>query len=242
MKKKLGWLSVIFSSLFLLLFAIFLIYKIVYLFKGGTDINLEVEIIIPIFFILLLIYWLKNGLKKINKSKRVQIIEYLGKLNIHYTGKLLYKDYLKFYLKTALIKPTYIITVLLLATMYVNSLLYAEQMEDIFSIMGMMFLFGVVLVPILYLMQAKKTYETNQAFHEELTYNLDNECINIKGDTVDSTTKWTRLYKTAETKQFFILYHDAIVANFIDKKLLTDAEIHEFREIIKSLNLRENEK
>jgi hypothetical protein len=241
-KKILGWLSVIFSSLFLLLFAIFLII-IILSFLVGTNsyfvMPINDTIVSALWFVCftaLFIFLLKNGRKMIKKPNNVEIIEYSGNLNINYTGKIAYKDYRNYVLERNFKRPFYLIFIGMIVLVSITTLLQGWSMDTSSLIFLSVF---VLLVPILNLMQIRKIYNTNQAFHEELTYNLDNECINIKGDTVDSTTKWTRLYKITENKQFFVLFHDAMVANFIDKKLLTDAEIHEFREFIKSLNLRE---
>ena len=97
---------------------------------------------------------------------------------------------------------------------------------------------GILLSPILTLVQTKKLYQTNRVFQEQLKYTLTNDSIHTKGKTFDSTQKWTGFYKIQETKSFFMLYQSERVATLLDKKMFSDNELNEFKQFIQSLNIQ----
>ena len=94
-----------------------------------------------------------------------------------------------------------------------------------------------ILLPVLTVIQIKKLYKTNKIFQEQLDYCITNDSINIKGNTIDSTQKWTHFYQVRVTKNFFMFYQGKMVATLLDKKMFSENELREFNKFIKSLNV-----
>ncbi|MDR0863503.1 MAG: YcxB family protein [Candidatus Symbiothrix sp.] len=241
MKKLSGWLWIIFCSILVLIFLIGFIILVtddrMNLLSVKEILNLLIVFVVVVF---LSIIGIISKIKEVKEDKPIEIIEYSGELNINFTGRIAYKDYKNFILKSSLKRPLNLffigIMIIIISGFLLNENPETNQSNSIFIIP--LILCGIFLyTPILTLTQAKKIYKINKIFQEQLNYSLNNESIRIKGDEIDTTQKWTRYYKIKETKEFFILYQDKIVANFLDKKLFTDDELIEFRKFIQSLDV-----
>lgn len=245
MKKLTGWILTIFCSIMLLIFAIALIAIIPGVLNKGSEVQMSIKEILTssigfLIVISLLIIGLKNGIKKIKKEKVIETIDYDKELNINLTGQIEYLDYRNLILGISFKKPIYLVV---LGIMLLFSLTFFANKENMMSQLDSnYFIFIVIgiflLSPFFTLIQIKKLYNTNSIFQEKLDYNLTNDTIHIKGDTVDSTQKWTRFYQIRETKKFFMFYQGKMVATLIDKKMFSEAELREFQSFIKSLNIK----
>ncbi len=67
---------------------------------------------------------------------------------------------------------------------------------------------------------------------------MTNESIQIKGDSLDSTQKWTHFYQIKESKKFFLFYQGKEIATLIDKKMFSETDLIEFQNFIQSLNIK----
>ena len=160
-----------------------------------------------------------------------QTEKYTGNLNLNFSGQISYKDYrntaLEMYFKRRWFMLALILLFIVILLMLGNT-----------GILIVLWLVILLIFPFLIIRSAKKLYKQNKTLSEKLTYHLDNEKITITGETVNSTQSWSRLFAIKETKDFFLLYHDSIVANFLDKKMFSNEEIVEFRKFVKSLNIK----
>lgn len=245
MKKLTGWILIIFCSILLLIFAIALIAIIPGVLNKSSEVQMSIKEILTssvgfLIVISLLIIGLKNGIKKIKKEKVVETIDYDGELKIDLTGQIEYIDYRNLILGISFKKPIYIVVlgILLLfsLTFVVNRENMMNQLDSnyfIFIIIGVF-----LLSPFFTLIQIKRLYNTNSIFKEELNYILTNDSIQIKGETVDSTQKWTHFYQIRETKKFFMFYHGKMIATLIDKKMFLENDLQEFQRFTKSLKLK----
>lgn len=229
----------------LLIFAIALIAIIPGVLNKGSDVQLSIKEILTtsvgsIIVISLLIIGLKNGIKKIKKDKVIETINYNKDLNIDLTGQIEYIDYRNLILGLSFKKPIYIVVLgimlLFLLTFIVNRETMMNQLHSNYFII--IFVGVFLLSPLFTLIQIKRHYNTNSIFQEKLNYNLTNDSIHIKGDTVDSTQKWTHFHQIRETKNFFMFYHGKMVATLIDKKMFSENDLREFQNFTKSLNLK----
>jgi hypothetical protein len=245
MKKLTGWLLIVFCSIMLLIFAITLIAIIPGVLNKGSEVQMSIKEILTttlgfLIVISLLIIGLKNGIKKIKKDKVIEIINYNKDLNIDLTGQIEYIDYRNLILGISFKKPIYLVVLgiilLFSLTFIVNKENMMNQLESNYFIIIFIGIF--LLSPLFTLIQIKRLYNTNSIFQVKLNYNLTNDSIHIKGDTVDSTQKWTHFYQIRETKKFFMFYHGKMVATLIDKKMFSENDLREFKEFTKSLNLK----
>ncbi len=171
------------------------------------------------------------------KGKAVKPFDHPAELNIHFKGRITYKDYRNLILGATFKGPVYIVivggailSILLTVLVGVNSL---------GSISFPIIPFGLLIyVPIHTIAAAKRLYKTNQLFQEELTYRLDNYGIHLKGEAVDSTQSWSHFYKIKETKHFFMLYRGEMELTLLDKKMIAPTDVITFQRFIKLLNVR----
>lgn len=245
MNKLTGWILIIFCSIMLLIFAIALTAIIPGVLNKGSEVQMSIKEILTssvgfLIVISLLIIGLKNGIKKIKKDKVIETINYNKDLNIDLTGQIGYIDYRNLILGISFKKPIYLVV---LGIMFLFSLTFIVNRENMMNQLDsnyfIFIFFGIFLLsPLFTLIQIKRLYNTNSIFQEKLNYNLTNDSIHIKGETVDSTQKWTHFYQIRETKKFFMFYHGKMVATLIDKKMFSKNDLREFREFTKSLNLK----
>ncbi len=245
MKKLTGWILIIFCSIFLLIFAIALVAIIPGVLTKNTEIHMSIKEILGsslgfLIVISLLMFGLKNGIKKVKKDKVIEIVDYDKVLSINLTGLIEYLDYRNLILGLSFKKPIYLVVLGLMLLFSLTFLVNRENMMNQFDSNYFIFIIigAFLLSPIFTLIQIKRLYKTNKIFQEQLTYILTNDSIRIKGNTVNSTLKWTHFYQIKETKNFFMFYHGKMVATLLDKKMFSESELQDFLNFIKSLNVK----
>ena len=229
MKEILYWLLVVFCSIMIL----FLLST----FFSGSE--LETSFTTNFLYLLLSVGALIYGIRKIRakdiEEKQMQTIEYTGNLNLNFSGQISFKDYrntsLEVYFKQRWFTSVFIL-------LFMIMLLTFENIDFAITLIIAMWAGILLAFPLLVIRSAKKLYKQNKTFQEKLTYHLDNEKITIVGETVNTTFNWSRLFKITETRTFFLLYQDSLIADFLDKKMFTEEEIIEFRKFVNSLNIR----
>jgi Ca2+/Na+ antiporter len=245
MRKFKGGLMIVLCSLFLILWLLVflgILYSRLKNPENSTPIVMTTENIIGsvfiVFFIALSIVGLIKGLKKIRTEEPVPIIDFSDTLDINLTGRILYKDYRNFILKSTFNKRIHIIFACLLP-LYLLFYIINGIKSDIMYLIIPWFLICFIL-PIFVLRNTKRIYQTNKIFQEQLNYKLTNDAIHITGDTIDSIQKWKNFYEMKETKVFFVFYQDKthITGTFLDKKMFTNDELTTFKQFIRSLNLK----
>ena len=244
MKKIFGWLQIIVCSFILLLFAFTIIVLAINIIESGEPLSGKMtlkEIIGSsigfIVVITLLIVGLKSGIKKIKKEK-VEIVDYIGTLDIDLTGKIRYEDYRNLLLGLTFKRPTFLVFIGIFILLLLSLMNASNVLENSYQNFILFIFLGIFISPIFVIWQSKKNYRTNRIFQEHLNYKLTNDSIHIKGETVDSVQKWTGFYKKKETKSFFMFYQGEGVATLLDKKMFSDKELTDFRQFIRSLNLK----
>ena len=241
MKNIFGWLLIVVCSFFLLMFAFTIIILTMSVLKSGKSVEMTPKEIIGstvgfLVVITLLIVGLKNGIKKIKKEK-IEIVDYIGTLDINLEGKIKYEDYRNLLLGLTFKRPTYFVSICIFILFGLSLMNASNIIESSYLFILFIFL-GFFISPILVVWQSKKNYRTNRIFQEQLNYKLTNDSIHIKGETVNSVQKWAGFYKKKETKSFFMFYQGEGVATLLDKKMFSDKELTDFRQFIRSLNLK----
>ncbi len=245
MKKFIGWILIIFCSFMLLIFAIGLIGIIPgvmdYSFMEKISTKEIITSSIGYFMSLLVfIFGLRKGLNNVKKDKVIEPIIYDKELNINLSGKIEYIDYRNLILGLSFKNPIYLISFGITLLFSMNYISYGENMNDQSGFKYLTFIFiGVFLISSIFtLVKIKNLYNSNSLFHEKLNYILTNESIQIKGDSIDSTQKWTRFYQFKESKKFFLFYQGKEIATLIDKKMFSEPDLKEFQNFIQSLNIK----
>jgi fumarate reductase subunit D len=238
MKKVTGWILIVFCSVLLLVFALALIVMIPDFISKSSEVEITIQEMITSFvgfliMILLLALGLREGIKKVKREKIIKTIDYKKELNIELKGKIAYKDYRNLILGLSFKKPIYIVVLGVILLFGLS--FFGDQTDTNYFMIG--FIIVVLISPLFTLFQIKRIYNTNSLFHEEMEYKLTNESMQIKGDTMDSTQKWSHFYQMKETKQFFMFYQGKMVASFLDKKMFSENDLKEFKKFIQSLNI-----
>ena len=84
---------------------------------------------------------------------------------------------------------------------------------------------------------AKKNYKTHSRLQEKIIYEIDEETINITGESFSSEMTWNKTYKVVELKDWFLFYQNKLVANIIPKKSIGDDRF-KLREIVKNQKIK----
>ncbi|GEM_PF-1438507 len=244
MKKLTGWLIIITCSIFLLIFSAAMIAIIPGLVTNHANVHSSTSDIVRSLFgvavaMFLFVLGLRYGIKNVRNTKAIEIIAYPEELNIHFSGKIGYKDYRNLILGLTYKKPFYLG---LVAVIVLNLLAFITDQKTVsnnpFTNYILYLIFGIFLMsPIFTFYRIKKLYETNKIFQENLVYSLNNESIQIHGGTVDSIQKWSHFFKIKETTDFFMLYQSAGLATLLDKKMFNNGDLEEFRRFIESIKV-----
>lgn len=223
MKNLIYWLLIIVCSISIFCF----------LFLGGMENYAPGPGVASMLLVVLgLVYGIKKIREKKKEKQQMKTVEYTGNLNLDLSGQISYKDYRNTSLEL-LCKKLWAFGIILVV-LFIFTL--SQENFDLLSLFPLFFF--VLVFTFLIMRSTKKLYRENKVFHEKLTYHLDNEKITITGETVNSTYNWNRLFRIKETRTFFLLYHDSIIANWLDKKMFSHEEIIEFRKFVNSLNVK----
>ncbi|MCJ8153174.1 YcxB family protein [Chryseobacterium sp. SSA4.19] len=84
----------------------------------------------------------------------------------------------------------------------------------------------------------KKAFLSNKNIQEMIIYTFTDQKIRTEGETFDADFTWMRLYKVKENKDWFLIYQSVQVMNMVPKKNLTQDQILELRNIIKTNNVK----
>ena len=93
---------------------------------------------------------------------------------------------------------------------------------------------AIPLFPLLGYRQFIKTFNSNKLLAEEITYEFTNDLIKSSGSSFQSEREWTSTRKVRELKGWFMIYQSDTIASLIPKKCMTDEQVIELRNIIRS--------
>ena len=105
------------------------------------------------------------------------------------------------------------------------------------------FLFPPVLIGLLwffimsFLMNSalKKNYNSNQRLKENITYEFSGTLLTVTGESFRTETELTKSHKFLELEDWFLLYQNNVVANFIPKQVMSSGEVDELRSLLKGI-------
>lgn len=154
--------------------------------------------------------------------------------------KLSWKDYKNFNFYSFYVKPISIfitvIGVLMWSVVLFYFLGYHAIANDLFPSQQLIFaILMTIFLPGLIFWNAKRTFNANARFNESIYYTFDNTWIELKGESFESKFTWKKILKVKETKSWFLIFSNKVVANIIPKKGMTNEEILVLRKIIKSV-------
>lgn len=95
----------------------------------------------------------------------------------------------------------------------------------------------VVLLPLSVYFSAKKNYKTHSRLQEKVIYEINDDTINITGESFSSEMTWNKTYKVVELNDWFLFYQNKLVANIIPKQSIGN-DRYELREIVKNQKIK----
>ncbi|MBC7487475.1 MAG: YcxB family protein [Cytophagaceae bacterium] len=235
MKKILGWSIVVFCSLFLFLILLACINFLAdpeMRFHGQSVYEALISyLIISVAFV----FFLRFG-RSLIKNNSIVTIPYTQTLSLHPSGVTSYTDYRNVMLSLTLRSPAYQI-ILLAAFLLVFFFLLGDHVHSYWAVISVVF---IVFFSFKTWQRIKKTYESTKLFHSETEYHITTASLQIKGEDVDSTTKWSYYIRTKETKHFILLYPSKQLAVLINKKFFSSEDLIAFKQFLKSLPIPHN--
>ena len=92
-----------------------------------------------------------------------------------------------------------------------------------------------VIQPTVILTTIIRNYYSSNHLRETLDIDLSDDKIKIKGESFYMEILWTKIYKLAEKKNWFLIYQNNLSAILIPKKDLTSHQIKQIQEILGSV-------
>jgi hypothetical protein len=148
-------------------------------------------------------------------NTHLSLTDYI-KVNLH----LLYRKFI--------VKFTTGIGVLLLLW-----LLYNCNTYEVFPCLQ--FLLGSYLIigfPLTTYFSAKRNYKANNRISERITYEFNNEYLEMIGESFHVKLTWNKIYAVTESKKWVLIWQNPHIADVIPKRYFTPGTLKTFQSII----------
>ena len=219
LRKAIGLSVVVLFGLLQLLFIGTLVYSVI---NGTSGAEQAMSFIFVIALFAFPVWWGFRMWKSvvINKVKTAQIDSSINSslsITIHTTLGL--AEYRKLMFLLSYSSPLFIYVHLIGITMLTVLLFKGE-----WNWFTLFILFFLLYLPIGVFRSARKLFDSSKMLHEQLSYTFTAESIVAAGQTFNTTIKWESLFKTKETRQWFLLYTNAQAAMVVPKSAFASAE------------------
>lgn len=97
------------------------------------------------------------------------------------------------------------------------------------------FVIFAFLLPIIIFFNAKRAFTSSSRITEYITYRFEKQWIFLKGQSFETKMSWDKIVKVKETKSWFLIYQTKYLANLIPKTEMTNQQIIEMRDILRSI-------
>ncbi len=97
--------------------------------------------------------------------------------------------------------------------------------------------FGITFVfflPLIIVYKANQSYKSNPKIQELITYQFDENKIEMSGSSFRAEMSWESLYKVTESKECIFLWQGKQIANTIPTRFFKPDDLVNFREMIKN--------
>lgn len=99
----------------------------------------------------------------------------------------------------------------------------------------------VFFLPLISYFGVKRNFASNPRVSEEMQYYFTNDTIEITGESFNSSMTWDKVFMLKETNSHVLIYHDQIIAQFINKKSLSPEQLDFFRSMVSRIPSIKNE-
>jgi hypothetical protein len=138
--------------------------------------------------------------------------------------KIEFLDYLKLMYKFSYRKISSIVTLfcgILLLISGIYDLITGELQANLPYLNLFLGMAIVFLIPILIYISTKKNYNTHKILKKEVIYEFSEDTMKISGEGFSSEVELSKVFKIWELKDWFIIYQNRQIANFLPKKTMT---------------------
>ncbi|WP_430813853.1 YcxB family protein [Carboxylicivirga sp. RSCT41] len=151
-----------------------------------------------------------------------------------------FKEYVKLMYILTYRKGAFIFTGLLGVFLFTISMLYftgsleTDTPPAMAITMSIIFLF---LLPFSVYFGAKKNYYSHGRLQEEISYEITEDLIAIKGETFTTEMSWDKTYRVLELKNWLLIYENKMMANIIPKRSIDNMD--KLRGIIRNQSIKQ---
>lgn len=110
----------------------------------------------------------------------------------------------------------------------VNSI-SSKSFQFFIILLGSFFAFGIRFIS---QVSAKKAFDTDQRIKEKIIYTIDNEYIEITGESFQSKMTWDKIFKVSENNDCYFIWQNKQSANVLGKKYFKEKEHSIFKNIV----------
>lgn len=93
--------------------------------------------------------------------------------------------------------------------------------------------FFTVGLPLQVYFNARRNYKSNGRINEPVTYELNEEHIELTGESFNSKLTWDKVYSVTENKDWVLIWQNRQVANVLPKRDFNDDELQTFKDLVK---------
>lgn len=155
--------------------------------------------------------------------------------------RLDFKMYLKLMYILTYRKPIMIFLTIVGFTMLFFSILYLIGFNTLYeNTPYFQIIFGFVIMmylPFSIYLSSKRNFSTHKNLQEKIIYDFNDDKIKLIGETFNSEMDWMNVYKIIELKDWFLIYHNRQVANFVPKDSF-GSNLNEFKDLVKRKGLK----
>ncbi|PCI92882.1 MAG: hypothetical protein COB15_17195 [Flavobacteriales bacterium] len=151
--------------------------------------------------------------------------------------KLESSEYVKCIMNMTYRKPMMIIILIIGFFNLIWSALYLFPSASILfegpPYMALAFGIGLIIIsPASIYFGTKRNFNSNPRVSEPIEYKFTNDEIDMTGESFNSSMTWDKIFMLKETNSHVLIYHDQLIAQFINKKSLTPEQLNFFRSMV----------
>ena len=99
----------------------------------------------------------------------------------------------------------------------------------------MTLIFIALVQPVGIYLTIRRTYKSSNQLQEASVFEITPQYLKINGESYFMEIKWEKFYEIVERPKWFLLYQNSLSALMISKINMSPDEIHNFRQILKTI-------
>jgi hypothetical protein len=138
------------------------------------------------------------------------------------------KDYSKF-ITTLLLKTPFMIFIVIMGLAFLIYYFQHPEFGQFYLFLGL----GFIGLPVLTFFSVGKAYDKNKHFNEKLEFIIEDNKLELVGQTFRSSFTWDQITKVKESVKFFSLYQGRVLLTLINKENNSSETVDRLREFLR---------